>query len=57
MRYFVSMSNDYLPYTVVVRDITTRPISGRVVCIIPRDDEEEGKVIAQAICDALNKEQ
>ena len=56
MRYYVSASNDYEPYGVVIRDVESRPLTGRVLCLITRDDPEEAKLIAQNICDLLNSQ-
>jgi hypothetical protein len=56
MRYAVSLSKDYGPNQVVVRDFEATP-SGRVLCIIARDNQHEAEQIAQHICDLLNNEQ
>lgn len=56
MRYAVSSSTDYNNGAVVIRDFMSVP-KGRVLCFIPRDNEEEAKEIAQYMCDLLNKEE
>lgn len=56
MRYYVSKSNNYEPYGVVIRDIESRPLGGRVLCLITRDDVKEAELIAQNICDLLNND-
>ena len=56
MRYYVSLSNDYAPYGVVIRDVESRPLAGRVLCVITRDDVKEAELIAQNICDLINKQ-
>jgi len=55
LRYGVSISKDYDPDKVVIRDFESIP-KGRVLAIIPRDDQHEAEQIAQKICDLLNKE-
>lgn len=55
MRYATSLSTDYDPYRVVVRDFESTP-PGRVLCIIARDNQHEAEQIAQYICDLLNTE-
>lgn len=55
MRYAVSVSRDYTPDKVVVRDFQSTP-PGRVLVIIARDDQHEAEQIAQRICDLLNNE-
>ena len=56
MRYGVSMSKDYDPHRVVVRDFKSTP-QGRVLCIIARDNQYEAEQIALKICDLLNKDE
>jgi hypothetical protein len=56
MRYAASLSQDYDPWRVVVRDFKSEP-PGRVLCIIARDNQWEAEQIAQKICDHLNKEE
>jgi hypothetical protein len=56
MRYAASLSQDYDPWRVVVRDFKSEP-PGRVLCIIARDNQWEAEQIAQKICDSLNKEE
>jgi hypothetical protein len=56
MRYGASLSQDYDPWRVVVRDFKSEP-PGRVLCIIARDNQWEAEQIAQRICDHLNKEE
>jgi len=56
MRYGCSLSEDYTPNRVVVRDFQSNP-PGRVLLIIARDNQHEAEQIAQKICDLLNKEQ
>lgn len=51
----MSLSNDYGPYGVVIRDVESRPLAGRVLCYIARDDKAEAEQIAQSICDLLNE--
>ena len=55
MRYGYSLSRDYNPFRVVVRDFKSTP-PGRVVCIIARDNEREAEQLAVKISDLLNKE-
>lgn len=57
MRYYVSLSNDYGSFGVVIRDVESRPLSGRVLCYIARDSKEEAEQIAQNICDLLNEQE
>ena len=54
LRYGVSLSTDYAPDKVVVRDFESEP-PGRILAIIPREDQHEAEQIAQQICDLLNK--
>lgn len=54
MRYGYSLSEDYTPNRVVVRDFKSNP-PGRVLCIIARDNEYEAEQIAVHISDLLNK--
>jgi hypothetical protein len=54
MRYGYSLSEDYAPYKVVVRDFESTP-PGRVLCIIPRENTHEAEQIAQRISDLLNQ--
>jgi hypothetical protein len=56
MQYGCSLSEDYTPNRVVVRDFQSNP-PGRVLLIIARDNQHEAEQIAQKICDLLNKEQ
>ena len=56
MRYGCSLSKDYDPYRVVVRDFQSSPI-GRVLVIIARDNEHEAQEVGQKICDLLNREE
>ena len=53
MQYAVSLSEDYGPNRVVIRDFGSNP-PGRVLCIIARDNRHEAEQIAQRICDLLN---
>ena len=55
MRYAVSISRDYAPEKVVVRDFQSTP-PGRVLVIVAREDQHEAEQIAQHICDLLNKD-
>ena len=55
MRYATSLSTDYDPYRVVVRDFQSNP-PGRVLCIIARDNQHEAEQVAQHIVDLLNQE-
>jgi len=55
MRYGYSLSRDYNPFRVVVRDFQSTP-PGRVVCIIARDNEREAELLAIKISDLLNKD-
>ena len=55
MRFAVSLSKDYAPDKVVIRDFESEP-PGRVLAIIPREDQHEAEQIAQKICDLLNRE-
>jgi len=48
-----SLSQDYDPYRVVVRDFNSVP-PGRVLCIIARDNQHEAEQIGQLICDFFN---
>jgi hypothetical protein len=57
MRYGCSLSKDYDPYRVVVRDFKSEPLQGRVLAIIARDNEHEAQEIGQQICDLLNREE
>ena len=56
MQYAVSLSEDYGPNKVVVRDFKSTP-PGRVLCVIARENQYEAEQIAQHLCDLLNKEQ
>jgi hypothetical protein len=56
MKYGCSVSEDYAPNRVVVRDFTSSP-PGRVLVIIARDNQHEAEQIAQRLCDLLNREQ
>jgi hypothetical protein len=56
MRYGCSLSKDYDPYRVVVRDFTSSPV-GRVLVIVARDNEHEAQEVGQKICDLLNREE
>lgn len=56
MQYGVSLSEDYGPNKVVVRDFKSTP-PGRVLCIIARENQYEAEQLAQLLCDLLNKEQ
>lgn len=53
-RFGVSVSNDYRPNPVVIRDFTSTPLPGRVLAVITREDQAEAEQIAQRICDLLN---
>lgn len=53
MRYAVSLSEDYGPNKVVIRDFGSNP-PGRVLCIMARDNRHEAEQLAQQICDLLN---
>ena len=55
LRFAVSLSTDYAPDKVVVRDFASEP-PGRVLAIIPRENQHEAEQIAQHICDLLNKD-
>jgi hypothetical protein len=55
MRYGLSLSQDYNPWRVVVRDFQSVP-PGRVLCIIARDNQYEAEQIAQQIVDLLNNQ-
>jgi hypothetical protein len=55
MRYGLSLSQDYDPWRVVVRDFQSVP-PGRVLCIIARDNQYEAEQIAQNIVDLLNNQ-
>jgi hypothetical protein len=54
MRYGCSLSPDYGPYKVVVRDFESTP-KGRVLCIVARDNQHEAEQLGQLICDLLNQ--
>lgn len=56
-RYAVSISNDYSPNPVVIRDFNSTPLAGRVLAVITRDDRSEAELIAQNICDLLNEQE
>jgi hypothetical protein len=56
MRYGVSFSKDYLNGCVVIRDFKSVP-EGRVLALIPRDNQHEAEQEAQRICDLLNKQE
>ena len=61
MRFGVSASHDYSQYgeinpQVVIRDFQSTP-TGRILAVIPREDQHEAEQIAQHICDLLNKDQ
>ena len=56
-RYAVSISNDYSPNPVVIRDFKSTPLAGRVLAVITRDDRSEAELIAQNICDLLNEQE
>lgn len=56
MRYGVSLSEDYGPNRVVVRDFKSEP-KGRVLFIIARDNQYEAEQLAQKICDLLNTQE
>lgn len=49
------MSRDYAPNRIVIRDHGSVP-EGRVLCVIARENEAEAELIAQNICDLLNKQ-
>ena len=53
MRYGCSLSDDYSPNRVVIRDFESNP-KGRVLCIVARDNQHEAEQIAVMICDLLN---
>lgn len=53
MRYAPSLSEDYGPNKVVVRDFKSEP-PGRVLLIIARDNQHEAEQIAVQISDLLN---
>jgi hypothetical protein len=53
MRYGPSLSSDYMPNTVVVRDFESVP-PGRVLCVVARDNKYEAEQVAVMICDSLN---
>lgn len=55
MRYAVSISTDYSPNPVVIRDFESSP-KGRVLVIVARENQHEAEQIAQHICDLLNNE-
>jgi hypothetical protein len=55
MRYGVSTSTDYGSNQVVVRDFNSKPVPGRVLCIIARDNLQEAENIALLISDLLNQ--
>jgi hypothetical protein len=54
MRYGYSLSDDYAPNRVVVRDFKSSP-PGRVLCVIVRDNEYEAEQLAVKISDLLNQ--
>jgi hypothetical protein len=54
MRYGYSLSEDYPPNRVVVRDFKSTP-PGRVLCIIARENAYEAEQIAVQISDLLNQ--
>jgi hypothetical protein len=54
MRYGSSLSEDYGPNQVVVRDFKSTP-PGRVLCIIARDNRHEAEQLAVLISDLLNQ--
>jgi hypothetical protein len=56
MRFGCSLSDDYTPNRVVIRDFKSTP-KGRVLCIIARDNLHEANQIAQTICDLLNDQE
>ena len=56
MRYGPSLSKDYGPNEVVVRDFKSEP-PGRVLLIIARDNRYEAEQIAVQISDLLNKQE
>ena len=56
MRYAVSISKDYAPNKVVIRDHQSTP-EGRVLCVIARENQSEAELIAQNICDLLNQKE
>jgi len=56
MRFGCSLSDDYAPNRVVIRDFKSTP-KGRVLCIIARDNLHEANQLAQEICDLLNQKE
>lgn len=54
MRYGSSISEDYAPNRVVVRDFKSSP-PGRVICIIARENQYEAEQLAVKISDLLNQ--
>ena len=56
MRYAPSLSTDYSPHRVVVRDFKSEP-PGRVLLIIARDNQHEAEQIAVNISDLLNQKE
>jgi hypothetical protein len=56
MRFAPSLSTDYSPHRVVVRDFKSEP-PGRVLLIIARDNQHEAEQVAVTICDLLNEKE
>jgi hypothetical protein len=56
MRFGSSLSDDYAPNRVVVRDFKSTP-PGRVLCIIARENQHEAEQIAVRISDLLNNQE
>ena len=54
MRYGPSLSKDYGPNEVVIRDFKSEP-PGRVLLVIARDNRYEAEQIAVKISDLLNQ--
>ena len=53
-RYMASISQQHLPYNVVVRDTKENP-SGDIIAVIPLEDISQANSIAEKIVSALNK--
>lgn len=53
-RYIASISQQHLPYNVVIRD-TQITASGEIIAVIPLEDNNQANTIAEKIVSALNK--
>ena len=52
-RYIASISQEHLPYNIVVRDTQDTP-SGDIIAVIPIEDNNTANSVAERIVAALN---